>query len=348
MKLLASLSLALAGTAAAAGAQVWDWSTANDEISSSPEYASSKAICRQVKGREPPAADAPSPAAAAGLRGCSSEALYYGVGVKADPVKARQCAFLEIRENRDDGFFSGRMMLMTIYANGVGAKRDLDVAAHLACGIESAPMESHGRVSHLAELKAKGWTGNDFHFCDDITSGYAMGFCAAHEAEIKGARRDSDFASILARWTPAERQAFASLRKAHEAFVEAHGAGELDLSGTARGAIVVGAEEDLRDALLAMVKALEAGKAPRFSPAQYRAEDAALNAGYRAFLASEGIGGDSPGAITRQGVRDAQRAWLRYRDAFLAFAAVRYPSLPRDSLAAWITRQRTKMWQAEE
>ena len=345
MKLLFSIAIA---AAAAGGAQVWDWSTADDELSSGSGFASSKAICRQVRDREPPAADAPSAAEAAALKGCSSEALYYGIGVKADPVKARQCAFLEIREKRDDSFFSGRTMLMTIYANGVGARRDLDIATHLACGIEGAPMESHGRVSHLAELKAKGWTGNDFHFCDDITSGYAGGFCAAHEAEIKGGKREAELAAIVARWKPAERQAFESLRQAHAAFVEAHGSGEIDLSGTLRGAMVVEAEEALRDVLLEMVKALEAGRAPRLGAADYRAADAALNAGYRRFLASEGVGGTYPGAVTRDGVRGAQRAWIRYRDAFLAFAALRYPQLARDGLAAWVTQKRTKMWEAEE
>ena len=47
-------------------------------------------------------------------------------------------------------------------------------------------------------------------------------------------------------------------------------------------------------------------------------------------------------------VRDAQRAWIRYRDAFLAFAAIKYPQVPKESLAAWITRQRTEMWKSDE
>ena len=37
------------------------------------------------------------------------------------------------------------------------------------------------------------------------------------------------------------------------------------------------------------------------------------------------------------------RAWLRYRDAFHAFAAVKYPRVPRDSLAAWLTRNRSEI-----
>jgi hypothetical protein len=57
---------------------------------------------------------------------------------------------------------------------------------------------------------------------------------------------------------------------------------------------------------------------------------------------------ESPGAVTREGIRDAQRAWLRYRDSFLAFASVKYPKISRDSLAAWLTDKRTAMLIPEE
>jgi uncharacterized protein YecT (DUF1311 family) len=341
MKLLMTLGLGLA--AATASAQVWDWSTTKDELSAASEYASSKALCRRVQGLVLPASDAPDPRQAAALKGCSSEALFYGIGMPADPVRARQCAFLEIREKRDDSVFSGRTMLMMIYANGQGARRDLDVAMHLACGTEGAPMESHGRVTHLAELKAQGWKGSDFDFCDDVTSGYAMGFCAARNADISGAKREAVLAALIRGWTAAERQAFATLKKAHEAFVDAHSSNEIDLSGTARGAIAVAEDEALKDELLAMLKAMQAGTAPRFTAAQYRAADAALNAAYRKFVASDSVAGDYPGAVTREGVRDTQRAWLRFRDAFVAFAAAKYPQLGGDSAAAWVTRKRTEL-----
>jgi hypothetical protein len=259
-------------------------------------------------------------------------------------VKARQCAFLEAG-GRDEGYFSGRALLMTIYANGRGAKRDLDVAIHLACGIEGAPMETHGRIAHLAELKAKG--GGEFHFCDDITSGLAMGHCAGHHVRIERVRRDAALAALAGNWPPAHAAAFSRLRQAHEAFVEAHGGGEVDMSGTARAAMAFMAEEALRDELLALLQDLSAGRAPPAVAGGYRGADARLNAAYRARMAAiEPV--DSPGAVTREGVRDAQRAWLRYRDAFLAFASLRFPRVPRDGLAAWLTGKRTAMLAAEE
>lgn len=333
----------LAGLSALAAAQ--DWGDVRDEYSK--DYAESKALCRQLKRFEPPAADRPSAAAARTLKGCDSEALYYGIGVKRDPDKARQCAFLEAQKPvEQQAVFGGRTMLMTIYANGVGAKRNLDVAAHLACGIEGAPAETDGRVRHLTELKAKRWTGSDFHYCDDITSGFAMGHCAGQSARIGSVERDSKLERLTSGWTPAERKGFEAVKSAHAAYVDARGSGEIDLMGTDRAALQIGAEEQLKDELLETLQRLSAGRAPVFSRAAFAAEDAKLNAAYRKRLAGiEPV--DSPGAVTKAGVRGAQRAWLRYRDAFLAFAAVKFPNVTRDSLAAWLTQKRTAMLSEE-
>jgi hypothetical protein len=324
-----------------------DWGDARDEWAGSGDYEASKAICRKLRDREPPASDRPDSATARSLEGCDSEALYYGIGMPRDPVRARQCAFLEA-EADDGGVFSGRTMLMTIYANGQGARRDLDVATHLACGIDGAPMESHGRVTHLAELKRTGWKGQDFHFCDDITSGLAMGYCASHEAGKAGALREAALAAMTRPWTAADKRAFERLRQAHSAYVEAHGSGEVDMTGTARAALSIQAEEALRDELVEMLERLRSGRALPTPAARLPAEDAALNAAYRKRLQEAGGEDAGPGAVTADGIRAAERAWLRYRDSFLDFASVKFPRVPRNELAAWLTRKRTAVLMGEE
>jgi uncharacterized protein YecT (DUF1311 family) len=332
--------LALAAAAGLAAAQPEDWGDFDAEWANNPEYESSKGLCRGLRDREPPVSDRPTPAQAAELRGCSSEDLYYGIGMPADPERARLCAFVEADEAPGHAF-SGRAMLMTIYANGRGARRDLDVAIHLACGIDGAPAESHGRVTHLAELRDRGWSGSNFHYCDDITSGLSGGSCAGHAAAVAGARREAELARISAGWAADARRSFAALRETFDAYAEAHASGETNLSGTLRVALQVGAEERLRDQFLEMIRLLEAGDAPAFSAQQMRMADAVLNSAYRQALRANRGGGAE--AVGPDGIRDAQRAWLRYRDAFLAFAAIRYPNARRHSLAAWLTRQRNEL-----
>jgi hypothetical protein len=339
MRIATSAVVAL-GLCGLAAASAQDWSQNKDEITS--DYTQSKAICRGVINREPPAADRPDERTAAALKGCDSEKLYYGIGVKPDPVRARQCAFLEMPHEADEGVFAGRTMLMTIYANGVGAKRDLDVAIHLACGLDGAPAEMDGRVRHLAALKAKGWNGRDFDFCDDITSGLAGGYCAGRGADIAAPLRAAKIARLTSGWSVNDSQAFAALQRSYAAFVDAHSSGEVDLSGTARAAIETVVEERARDAFVDILQRLVSGRAPAFTHAQFAVADATLNAAYRKALAEAGPA-DAPGAVQKEGIRQAQRAWLRYRDAFLAFAAAKFPNVSRNSLAAWLTETRTKM-----
>lgn len=65
-----------------------DWGTEKSELTSTPQYAKSKAICRHVADLEAPERDQPTPAQAKALKGCSSEKLYF---VASQPISP--CAF---------------------------------------------------------------------------------------------------------------------------------------------------------------------------------------------------------------------------------------------------------------
>ena len=335
----ALLLTALAGSAA--WAKEPNWADAPD--SRAPAYAASRAICRKLAGAAMPAGDLPTPAEAAALADCSSHALYYGIGRPADPKAARLCAVVENRSadpQVTDFGFAGDRMLMTIYANGRGAARDLDLATALACRAGFAPAEVDARVRHLARLKVEGWTGTDFSLCDDITSGLMQGVCADHDQLIARAARASAFAALSARWTSAERAAWGAVQKAAAAFVDARGQNEVDQSGTGRGAFVVGAEEKAEQAVATLLADAEAGRIAPASPADAKTADAALNAAYGALMArAPALAKDT--TLTAAGIATTERAWLRYRDAWLVFARLRYPALPPDALLARLTRDRT-------
>ncbi len=192
-----------------------DWADDKD-AAKNPQFAKSQAICRALKSVKIPEGDAPDAAQAARLADCSSEALYYGIGRPVDAVAARQCAFVEKKAadpQVDDFGFTGDRSLMTIYANGVGAARNLDVATALACRDGFAQAETDGRVLHLAKLKADHWTGTDFSLCDDITSGMMMGICADHDQLIARSKRNQALADLTSGWTPADRAALAMLQR---------------------------------------------------------------------------------------------------------------------------------------
>ena len=102
-----------------------------------PEEAPWKASCRRARDVALPAGDQPDAGKRGQLEKCKSEELFYGIGRKADPDQARLCAYIE-RADGDRVVFGGSAMLMTIYATGLGAPRNIPLAIHLACDLDGA------------------------------------------------------------------------------------------------------------------------------------------------------------------------------------------------------------------
>ena len=288
-----------------------------------------------------PTAGQPGAAERERLSGCDSESLYYAEA--PDYAQARLCAWIE----RDEGnqlVIGGSAVLMMIYANGRGVERDLMLARRFACETGGAPAELDGRLAHLDELAEAAAPATDFDLCDDITSGYMMGFCAERDATLRRRAREREWAALMAGWSDAERAAWKTLRAAADAFFAARVEGEVDMSGTARGAMAIGTAEDLEETLLKDVTAFEQGTRPRGDATALKAADAALNASYaaarRAATPEPGEDWSLLGTIRPEAIRDAERAWLKYRDAWVAFGRVKYPDVPPEAWLDYFTRQR--------
>ena len=312
-----------------------------------------RAACDRTATLPEPAADAPSPAEEQALKDCESVVLYYGIGRPADPVAARRCALAERGRGEGGPGLAGDAVLAMIYAHGQGAPRNYDQAIRLSCRSSWAEAELDARVAHLMALKAKpacagarsgpaDETGGvcAFDFCDDITSGAMGGVCSDRDSRLAEVARQGRLAALQSGWAADQKAAFARLTGVMETYASLHGRNETDLSGTLRGAFIVEAEDAVKTGFEADLKALQAGKVPAATAADLARADAALNAAYKTAM-----GQTYPGmsGIRPQGVREAERAWLAYRDAFVRFAAARWPSVPADALKARLTRDRTAL-----
>jgi uncharacterized protein YecT (DUF1311 family) len=289
----------------------------------------------------------PVPAADAGTaaQACDTMALYYGAdGTGGDPIAARHCAYQE-RDRDPTVPFGGSGVLMMLYANGEGVARDLPLARRFACEYGGAPAEVRFRLDHLARIEADPQAAR-IDLCDDITSGHMSGLCAGRDAHFAAHGRAKAWQTLQADWTPEQRAAWRRLRDAADAYFEKTSAYEIDLSGTARNVFLVGARERQETQLLEDVQQFERGARPEQSSASLAPLDATLNAVYRDVRARLRAGAsphdtDLLGTIDADGVRDTQRAWLRYRDAFVAFAVTRWPDVEGDAWRAWLTDRRT-------
>ena len=279
---------------------------------------------------------------------CDTRSLYYGEdghGRGQDDAAARHCAY-RARATGDQDVFSGSGMLMMLYANGQGVARNIPLAKRFACEYEGAPAEVEDRLAHLDAI-ASGTDKALLDVCDDITSGMMGGVCAARDADFARVIRSQRWAALQANWTPAQHSALAALHKAADAYFDSASRAEEDMGGTARGALAVDAYEQLDIALLRDVERFETGARPDEKATDFTAADKALNAAYRRTLAAldaskkENAFGEY-GTIRSEGVRETERLWLRYRDAWVAFAATRYPDTAANAWRAWLSRVRAE------
>ena len=273
---------------------------------------------------------------------CKSYRLYPGIGTKVDFAAARTCAWSERLATQAGleprysiaSVFGGSAMLTQLYANGEGVTKDLPLALRFACEAEGSPAEISGRIKDLEDrLNHDGAADTRFQFCDDITSGFMMGFCTAYTSERQDQDRTATTEEISRYWTAAQKSAFHLLLAAKEKYAEAHARGEVDLSGTARAMNQIEEENGIRDNFLAALKSFEDGALPKASPAEATETDVQLNREYRTVMDDAETHKSDYGAIRPEGVRIAERAWLEYRKAWLAFGKVRYPSV---SESAWL------------
>jgi uncharacterized protein YecT (DUF1311 family) len=280
----------------------------------------------------------PAPATAKAPAGCKATDLYYRKRSQAQtsPAEWEQVRACAIATNDN-------AVLMMLYANGYGVAQESGRAIHHACMLDFvAKREMELRIAHLA---AGPQPGKPFDLCDDITSGAMGGFCSElrenQDRRVREARLDRAAGALPA---PA-RAALAKLRKAAERYAEA-GANETDGRGTAAADFAIRLEARLREEF--MQAALDAidGKLPPESAADYAALDRQLNDVYQDVM---GIASTQPGwpdrigdsTIAHADVRKAERLWLAYRDAFVAFNASLPSGGDAGALKALLTSQRS-------
>ena len=246
---------------------------------------------------------------------CDAQALYYGLeGHAIDAIAARRCALAE-RERRA----ATSAILMMIYGNGAGVARNIPLAEKFACEIHGASTELWKSLDLLDELG-----DGSFDVCDAASSGALEALCAERQARVSRFEREAWIENLARPWSAEERAALTALRAAATRYFESSARREADPS---RAALATNA----RDALEAgFASRLERADAIEAADARDLAEaDAELNAAYRKAL------------VHGPGVREAERAWIAYRDAWVEFGRRKYPSLAATAWQTELTRERT-------
>ena len=305
------------------------------------------AVCARFASTAAPAQDLPSPSELAELArnesNCDTDDAYFGIDGPIDLARARKCSFGRPRAAAP-GQVDRPDVLMMIYANGSGVPANFDLALHFACETGGSGLELLGRVTRLWEARQRGKLEGVLDVCDDATSGALLGACASRLERVAEVQRKLRRAAATAGMPVPEVKA---LLRASNSYIHARSRKEVDTSGTLRDSFVMGEQDQLE---ASFVDAIEQLHDPGFVPeaADPKAIDKQLSAWTKRistckYMAQSELG--MPGFITRAGIRETQRAWLAYREAFVALAMKAKPKSSADAWRAWLTEARLKQLQ---
>lgn len=236
-----------------------------------------------------------------------------------------------------------------MYANGRGVKRDLKLAIALVCHGSGVPAELQHLVYHLISMRYYGeLLDREFKFCDHVTSVMNIGLCAERAEEVDSKKREAEFAVTLEHWSSAEKVAFKELKVAADDFISSwaesdvvRATREIDMSGLESGlesmSMYFSSRRMLKEEFFGAIRMFESGQLP--NDKNFKQADKDLNKAYSRIMGRKNL---EDFGITKDRIRATQRKWIKYRDAWTQFAAVKYPDVPSDVFKAWLTQQRTE------
>lgn len=267
---------------------------------------------------------------------CASYRSYRGIGRPVNFSEARTCAWRErlaqeahLRQNPKEPtawVVGGSLILADIYFNGAGVERNVPLAMHFACEFEEGTAML--ALPDIVKLNGSLPSGKRFEFCDYAATTFTMNFCSGYESEISDDRRNRYYDSLRKSMTSDQRVAFEKLLAAKDEYIQAH-ANEVDQGGTIRDIRTLGSQSILEDLFRTDIVHFERKKWPALSSAQIATADSVLESEYEDKL--QQLRGETAeqlqeGAVSASNLSRVEAIWEKYRDAWVAFARLRYPS----------------------
>ena len=267
---------------------------------------------------------------------CASYRSYRGIGRPVNYSEARACAWkerlaqkAEFGQNQDEPIawvVGGSLILADIYFNGAGVKRNIPLAIRFACESEEAmaKLALPDITKPTAPLRAH----RPFEFCDYAVTTFTMNFCGGYESQIEDDQQKPLLRFTEISMTPEQRAAFEKLLAAQGAYIKAH-ASEVDQGGTIRVIRTIGSEGILKDLFHAELVHFERKKWPALSDVKSKRPIPCCIASMKRAPPTTNAdkGRDRSREPSRPTIfRTWKQAWQAYRDAWVAFARLRYPA----------------------
>lgn len=336
-KILISI-LQLAGLLMSAQIYAADVAVHDDQKNAAVEV---EKTCERAKNLQPPKADLPFPKQLDKLAKCDASSLYYDTlsnpkATQVDWGNVRACAFAT--DNRD--------VLLMLYVNALGVKFNPDLAIKYACIEDEGIGDSYILVPDIEDIKDTGKPPVEaFDTCKYAGNTIEINSCqsiAERRADIAAKREQDELSSHM---SAEQKAALAKLQQAAKDFADARGTDAYmeNIGGSIRNQDAIAAQMDEKGFFQRSIEQSEKGKLPSYTQSEFAEFDKQLNHAYQIYLrALPETQGPSPidSALTREGAKKTQRLWLKYRDAWVDYGRLRYPSVPAHAWKAMLTERR--------
>jgi len=299
--------------------------------------------CARLANLQAPASDMRTTNVQNDLAGCNAEELYYDTqsdskATQTDWNRVRACSFAK----------NDSSVLMMLYANGFGVKRNYDLAIRYACR-QRTPESDFAVDVMITDLFTRKTSGTEpteqFEQCKFCANNISCGQCVYIEESQKDKARMRRLSEIGHRMDVGQKAAFDKLVQTAQDFALSSSRNETDQSGSSRASYVIGAEADVQKLFLKDVEQCEQGTLPDYTLVQFAALDKQLNSSYQAIMHTR-IEGENkpllPTGITKSGIKETQKIWLKFRDAWVDYGRLRYSQVPAYAWKAMLTERRIK------
>ncbi len=294
--------------------------------------------CKRVKNLQPPKTDMPSTREAALLSKCDAQDLYDAAGGnphadQSDWDKVRHCA---IATNDTD-------VLMMLYANGFGVTPNRDLAVKYACEAERTLYNPENAVSDLvARMGVAGNPQRKIDICDYEWSDTALNICAERERNRANHANEHRYAALETNLSTTQKAAFRRLRRALQDMVRTHDSVRPPWGhGSVSDALSTTAGVRIEEESLHNLEQCEQGALPDYSQGQYAEYEDRLMSVHKKLMQTAAPDPEiNMTSVHVVSLKKRERAWLKYRDAWVAYGRVRYPQVPAYAWKAMLTQLR--------
>jgi len=276
---------------------------------------------------------------------CDAFSLYYSGGAP-NLHRAGVCALqtvLTLTTSEDDtwGDLLENGVLAMMYAEGKGVAPNLRLAERFACQMNDWGQDGRGIAHSFEEQRKQGATTVKFDLCKDGVLGRITNYvCLVRDQSIV-AGEVARAVKLFNTGPPEQQAAFRRVLATRKAYISAHDHEEPNGTTGAVQSAMADEIEIEREWARTLTGFRRGYHLPNFTSQDFRKADTELNAVYKVARANTTTCNDPMICLSAGDLVKVERAWIAYRDAWVAYATLRWPAVAADSFRAWLTLAQT-------